>query len=250
MKLKCISCEALARILYYNAASSPHTIDIDLFELGLHNEPAELQKILQHAIDSVAAEKYDAIVLGYGLCGKATQGIAARDMKIVVPRAHDCITLFLGSRARYQQEFEEHTGTYWYAADYIERTVDPNTALSLGASTMGNVQEQYDQYVEKYGEDNAKYLMEVMGGWEKHYNRAAYINYDFYPSPVAEGRAQQDAQKNDWSFDRVAGNLVILKKLLYGEWDDDFLVLQPGESLEMSNDEHVIRGKNGLFPAS
>ena len=243
MKLKCIACEALARILYHNAATTPHIVDIELFELGLHNEPVELQKTLQQAIDAVDKYKYDAIIMGYGLCGKATDGITAKDLEIIVPRAHDCITLFLGSRERYQKEFEEHTGTYWYSADYIERTIDPKTSLSLGATTAVNVEGQYAEYVEKYGEDNAKYLLEVMGGWEKHYNRAAYINYDFYPSPQAEGKAQHDAEKNDWNFDRVAGNLIILKKLLYGEWDEDFLVLKPGKSLQMSNDENVICGK-------
>ena len=240
MKLKCIACEALARILYHNAATTPHIVDIDLFELGLHNEPADLQKILQQEVDKVDAEKYDAILLGYGLCGKATEGITARDIKIVVPRAHDCITLFLGSRERYKKEFEENTGTYWYSADYIERTNDPDGTLSLGATTMGSVQNQYDEFVEKYGEENAKYLMEVMGGWEKHYQRAAYIAYDFYPSATAERKAQEDAENSHWTYDRVAGNLVLLKKLLYGEWDEDFLILEPGESLHMSNDEHVI----------
>jgi hypothetical protein len=244
MKLKCISCEALARILYHHAASSPHLIDIDLFELGLHNEPASLRQTLQAHIDAVDSAKYDAIILGYGLCGKATEGITARNLKIVVPRAHDCITLFLGSRERYQHEFEENTGTYWYAADYIERTVGQNTTLSLGATTMGNVQDQYDEFVEKYGEDNAKYLMEVMGGWEQHYNRAAYIAYDFYHSAPAEKKAQGDAEKNQWAYERVAGNLVILRKLMYAEWDNDFLILQPGESLAMSNDDNVIYGKD------
>lgn len=243
MKLKCISCEALARILYHNAATSPHSIDIDLYELGLHNDPPDLQRQLQAAIDAVDAGKYDAIVMGYGLCGKATEGITARDLTIVVPRAHDCITLFLGSRDRYLREFEENTGTYWYAADYIERTLDPNTSLSLGALTVGNSQQQYDEFVAKYGEDNAAYLMEVMGGWEKHYQRAAYIAYDFFASPTAQDKARNDARDNQWNFDEVAGNLLLIRKLLYGEWDDDFLMLKPGERLAMSHDDGVIRAE-------
>jgi hypothetical protein len=243
MKLKCISCEALARILYHNAATSPHSIDIDLYELGLHNDPPDLQRQLQAAIDAVDAGKYDAIVMGYGLCGKATEGITARDLTIVVPRAHDCITLFLGSRDRYLREFEENTGTYWYAADYIERTLDANTSLSLGALTVGNSQQQYDEFVAKYGEDNAAYLMEVMGGWEKHYQRAAYIAYDFFASSTAQDKARNDARDNQWNFDEVAGNLILIRKLLYGEWDDDFLMLKPGERLAMSHDDGVIRAE-------
>jgi hypothetical protein len=243
MKLKCISCEALARILYHNAATSPHSIDIDLYELGLHNDPPALQQALQAAIDAVDADKYDAIVMGYGLCGKATEGITARNLTIVVPRAHDCITLFLGSRDRYLREFEENTGTYWYAADYIERTLDPKTSLSLGALTVGDSQQQYDEFVAKYGEDNAAYLMEIMGGWEKHYQRAAYIAYDFFASPTAQDKARGDARDNQWTFDEVAGNLLLIRKLLYGDWDDDFLLLKPGERLAMSHDDSVIRAE-------
>ncbi|MBN2047362.1 MAG: DUF1638 domain-containing protein [Anaerolineaceae bacterium] len=242
MKLKCIGCEALARILYHCAATSPHLIDMELFELGLHAEPKSLKNVLQASIDAVDAERYDAIVMGYGLCGKATEGLVARDLPIIIPRAHDCITLFLGSRRRYQYEFTEHTGTYWYSADYIERAGDLSVALSLGAETMSaDLDAQYAEYVEKYGKENADYLMEVMGGWQAHYNRAAYIEMDFFNSPYAEQRAKDDAAKNNWTFDRVAGDLVLLKRLLDGDWEDDFLRLESGQTLRMANNEDVIR---------
>ena len=35
---------------------------------------------------------------------------------------------------------------------------------------------QYEEWVEKFGEDNARYLVEVMGGWIGNYTRAAYID--------------------------------------------------------------------------
>ena len=34
--------------------------------------------------------------------------LIARHTPIVMPRAHDCITLYLGSRERYQAQFERH----------------------------------------------------------------------------------------------------------------------------------------------
>lgn len=244
MRLKCITCEALARMVYHAAAFSEHVVDVSLYEIGLHGDPPKLQTTLQDAIDAVPSDKYDAIVLGYGLCGKATEGLRARNLPIILPRAHDCITLFLGSRVRYQQEFEENTGTYWYSADYIERNTNPSVTLSLGAATFATDEKQYQEYVEKYGKENADYLMSVMGGWQKHYKRAAYLDMGIFQSAFAEQRAREDAEKNNWTFDRVAGNVILIKRLLDGDWDArDFLRLEPGDILRMSNDESVIKAE-------
>ena len=174
MRLKCLSCEALARVVYLCAAHSPHIVDVELFRLGWHRDPDDLRQRLQGSIDAAQGEDYDAIVMGYGLCGRATAGLKAVDIPLIIPRAHDCITLFLGGRERYKTEFEDNPGTYWYVRDYIERA-DGSTSLSLGAEMGGDADALYHEYVEKYGQDNAQYLMEVMGAWQENYNRAAFI---------------------------------------------------------------------------
>ncbi len=112
MRLKCLSCEALARMVYLCAAQSPHLVDVEMFKLGLHNRPGDLRERLQAAVDAVPAGEYDAIVLGYGVCGQATVGLAARHTPLVIPRAHDCITLYLGDRQRLRTN-PVHTGLRW-----------------------------------------------------------------------------------------------------------------------------------------
>src|SRR5512138_2513762 len=134
MRLKCIGCDALARMIYWNAANTPHLVDIEIFRLGLHRKPADLQTRLQQEIDASVGQGYDAIVMAYGLCGRATAGITARDVPVIVPRAHDCITLFLGSRARYKEQHEQQPGTYWYSPDYIERGAQDGALTALGAT--------------------------------------------------------------------------------------------------------------------
>jgi hypothetical protein len=240
MKIKCLGCEALARIVYLCAAQSPHLVDVEMFKLGLHNEPNDLRSRLQAQIDAAAGQGYDAVVMAYGLCGKATAGLTARDVPLVIPRAHDCITLFLGSRARYQDQFENHTGTYWYVQDYIERNENVGTTLSLGASPVTDVQSVYDEYVAKFGEDNANYLMEVMGAWQNHYQRAVYIDMGIGDGAAVEAEAQAQAERRGWTFERMAGNLVLIRRLLAGEWDDDFLIVEPGMQIGMTYDENVI----------
>ena len=75
MRLKCLACEVLARPLYLSAAQSPHIVDVELFQRGLHNTPPILRGRLQDRIDAAAGQGYDAVVMAYGLCGQATAGL-------------------------------------------------------------------------------------------------------------------------------------------------------------------------------
>ena len=265
MRIKCLACEALARVVYVCAAHSPHIVDVELFRIGLHREPAELRARLQARIDAAnqesevpgdgsAAQPYNAVAMVYGLCGQSTAGLTARDVPLVIPRAHDCITLFLGDRERYGEAFREHPGTYWYALDYVERNAGSSTAL--GADADAQVQDVYREYVARYGKDNADYLMEVMGAWQQHYNRAAFIEMGVGDSARVEAHARTLAERRAWRFDRVEGNLVLIKRLLDGEWASgadargadaggDFLVVPPGHQVRMTYDADVI----GLAPA-
>ncbi len=240
MKLKCLACDVLARPLYLSAAHSPHIVDIELFPRGLHNTPAILRGRLQERIDAAAGLGYDAVVMAYGLCGQATAGLTAREKQVVVPRAHDCITLFLGGRERYDAQFEQQPGTYWYALDYMERDDGAGGSMGLGAGAGTEGQAVYEQYVEKYGQDNADYLMEVMGQWQAHYKRAAFVDMGVGDGSKVERMAQEDAARRGWIFEKVAGDMVLVRRLLFGDWRDDFLVLQPGESLAMTYDYQVI----------
>ncbi len=240
MRLFCLSCEVLARPVYLCAAHSPHIVDIELFAKGLHNEPADLRARLQARIDQLAGSACDAIVMGYGLCGQATAGLIARDKPLVIPRAHNCITLFLGSRERYTYQFEHFPGTYWYAHDYIERSDGSPGALSLGSGSTTGLDKTYEEYVAKFGKENADYLMEALGAWQQHYKRAAYIELGVADGAAVEAQAEAEAQRRGWIFDRVASALVLIRRLLDGDWADDFLVVQPGQQVGMTYDEGVI----------
>jgi hypothetical protein len=240
MHLRCIGCDVLARPLYLCSARSPHVVDVTLLRRGLHRDPRDLREQLQTAID-VTSSDYDAIVLAYGLCGGATAGLVAADVPVVMPRAHDCITVFLGERARYQAEFTAHPGTYWYVQDYLERDDGSGDALlGVGAPSDERLQETYEEYVRKYGQDSADYLMETLGAWLEHYDRAVFIDLEIAHSSANEARAQAEAKRRGWTFERMTGNLNLIRRLLAGDWDEDFLVLRPGEQLAMSWDEGVI----------
>jgi hypothetical protein len=233
-----LTCSALARSIYAIAAESPATVSVQLLHQGLHNTPKVLRKQLQAQIDAVPAGDYDAILMVYGICGTSTLGLVARDMPIVLPRAHDCITLYLGSGQRYQEEFAIEPGTYWYSRDYLERS---DSDSGLGAFSLEAKDSLYNEYVEKYGIDNARYLLEVMGEWAKHYHRAVFIDTGTGDGERYEKVAQEQAEKHNWSFKRVQGNRRLLEMMLRGDWpDDEFLTVPPGHVIRQTSDDRLI----------
>jgi hypothetical protein len=245
MHLYLITCDILARPAYLCAARSPHVVDVTMLPRGLHAEPPDLRSRLQAVVDAAPAG-YDAVVLGYGLCGGATAGLEARGVPLVVPRAHDCITLFLGSRERYLAETLGRDPTYWYVNDQLEREYGATTgSVGAGIGAGGDTDEALDAlragYVGKYGEDNADYLMEVLGAWRTHYRRAGFIALGVTDETAAESTARQQAARRGWAFERLEGSLVLLRHLVDGDWNEDVLIVQPGERLAMSHDDDVIR---------
>ena len=120
MLLKVIACEIAVRELYYAAARARNLIDLEFLTQGHHDTPASGRAQIQQRIDAVPTGKYDAIILGYGLCSNILAGLSTAHTRLVIPRAHDCITFFLGSKERYQQCFAERPGTYYYTSGWLE----------------------------------------------------------------------------------------------------------------------------------
>jgi hypothetical protein len=89
--------------------------------------------------------------------------------------------------------------------------------------------------------------METMGAWRSHYNRAAFVEMGVAApeaSAEAEARARDDADRRGWQFEKLAGELLLVRRLIDGAWDPaDVLVLQTGERLAMSYDDSVIRAE-------
>ncbi|MEG2204760.1 MAG: DUF1638 domain-containing protein [Oscillospiraceae bacterium] len=96
MKLKLVGCNALRRELCALAALSPHEIDLVLLPPGAMRGAA-----LARAVGEPNGAEY--MLLGCGLC--AAEGLAAEEIPLIVPAAHDCAQLLLGSAARYRRAF-------------------------------------------------------------------------------------------------------------------------------------------------
>ena len=137
-------------------------------------------------------------------------------MPLVIARAHDCITLFLGDRARYASEAKAHPGTFWYVQDYLERADDgPFAGLGPPPTATPGPRRGVRPAV---GPDNADYLMEVMGAWRDHYDRAAFVDLGVADASPTRERARVEAASRDWSFAPIEGSIVLVRRLIEGDW--------------------------------
>jgi hypothetical protein len=128
-----------------------------------------------------------------------------------------------GSKERYQQYFDSHRGVYWYSAGWIEAGNAPG-------------EERYErtlkEYREKYGDDNAEYLMETEQKWMKEYNWATYIDWGLANSEEDRGYTKRCAEFLGWNYDELKGDAGLMQRLVDGEWDDrEFLVVRPGQKI-------------------
>jgi len=242
MRLKLISCEIFYREMCAAVARSPNTVDIEFLPKGLHDiGSAAMLARVQGVVDGVEASKYEAVLLGYGLCNNGISGLTARLLPVVVPRAHDCITVFFGSKERYQEYFTSHPGVYFKTSGWIERGEAKGELRQLSIPHQIGMDLSYDQLVAKYGEDNAKYLYEELCNYVKHYTQFTFIEMGIEPDESFARQTREEAARRGWKFEKVPGDMSMMQRLVDGVWDDkEFLVVPPGWQVVAKYDEGII----------
>ena len=244
MRIKLIACEVFARELSLATAQSEHVFDTVFLPFGLHSFPNDLRNRIQSEIDGGEGKGYDLIVLGYCLCSRGTAELAARSLPVLIPRAHDCITLFLGSRARYDSEFASHPGTYYYSPGWIERSDGDIEQGYIREKKDRIARDRFEEYRQKYGEDNARFLIEQESLWLTNYTRAALINVGLGPVETYRDFVRHVASSHNWEYEEIQGDMSLVRRLASGQRDDgDFLVVPPGKRVAETFDERIIEAK-------
>ena len=229
-----LACASLARAVYAAAATSAAVVTVEVLAQGLHDQPGRLRGVLQDRIDATDPDEADAILLAYGLCGGATAGLVATSVPLVMARAHDCITLHLGSRERYDREFAACPGTYWMSRDFLERNRRGDVA-TLGVSPQG-----FQDLVERHGADNAAYLSEVMQGWAANYHRLVYLEGEVAEPPDYRAEAVRKAERWGLEVQTRSTDHRLMAGLLSGDWGPEFLVVAPGNRVRLGGAESIV----------
>jgi hypothetical protein len=209
-RVKIIACATVIEEMY---PLMPPDQVYEVLDFGLHLQPKQLKVALQEAVDTAAAD-YDVVILGYGLCSMAVIGLQANNCTIVIPRVDDCIACFLGSQDTYLQQQKNEPGTYYLTKGWIEVS---DTLL-----------DEYNRMVERYGPKTADRLMGIM---LKNYKRLVYIDTGVDEQEQYREYARSVAEQFNLRFEEMRGSNALIEKLMRRRWDDDFVVVEPGETV-------------------
>jgi hypothetical protein len=160
----------------------------------------------------------------------------------VVPRGHDCITLFLGSKERYLEYFQAHPGVYFKTSGWIERGENSHQNNPQSIAHKSGMTWSYEDLVARYGEENARFLREQLCDMTRNYLALAYIEMGVEPDDRFERHTRDLAAERGWRYDKLAGDLRLIQALVDGPWDEDrFLVVPPGRRVASSFDDRIIK---------
>jgi hypothetical protein len=195
----------------------PDDVSFEVLDFGLHLRPEGLRQVLQDKIDQ-SSQTADVLLLGYGLCSMAVVGLQARAAHLVIPRVDDCIAIFLGSCAAYKQQAKKEPGTYYLTKGWIE----------VGDTPF----EEHKLLVEKYGAEKAQRMTRLL---LKNYTRLAFINTGQYEIERYQSYARETAERFNLRYEEIAGSSALVRKMVFGPWDDEFVVVEPGQTVRYTD---------------
>lgn len=245
MRLKLIACEILYREFCAAVARSVNQVDLEFLPKGLHDIGQEgMSRRLQEVLAKVDATVYEGVLFGYGLCNNGLVGLTASSIPLVIPRAHDCITLFLGSKERYLEYFQSHPGVYFKTSGWIERGENTHQYNPDSIATKSGMIQSYEELAAKYGEDNARFLYDQLCNITRNYSGIAYIEMGVEPDDRFERRAREQAAEKGWKYEKLAGDMSLVQALVDGPWDAErFLVVPPGHRVAPSFDDAILKAQ-------
>ena len=210
--LKIIACETLKDEITHLAPD----VETEWVKGGLHDFPDQMRAEINERIAETPGRR--TILLGYGRCSNGTVGLKAGPHRLILPAIDDCISLLLGSRRRYLEEFTAYPG---------HLLLHPR--LDRGArGPLSGVRE--DDPAHRRGEG-------PRGGADDH----GELHADWSssrPAPTtwrsASGTSRRWRRFYDLPIEMLQGNMRLFRKLIEGPWDAEFIVVEPGGVLEES----------------
>ena len=235
-RIAVLACSVFEREIALLAQGARHLAEIRWFEMGLHDRPDRLRATLQEHITAVDQRTdIDAIVLVYGLCGRGTAGLHPQHHPLVIPRAHDCITVFFGSKEAYAQHQRDCPRCYYYTPGWNRgRRVPGPDREELMSATLS----------QKFEAEDVEYLLQTEREQWAMNDTAAYLDLGTGDAAAEADYARQCAAALGWKFEHHRGDPALLRDLLWGKWAPDrFQIIAPGFRLGHAADMNILRAE-------
>jgi len=232
-RLALLACSVFEREIALFTHGAEHIAETRWFEMGLHDRPDRLRVTLQENLDAVDARNdIEAIVLAYGLCGRGTAGLRSLRHKLVIPRAHDCITVFMGSKEAYAEHQRRCPTCYYYTPGWNRGRRVPGPERLAALKT---------ELAAKFEPDDVEFLIATeREQWAMH-DTATYLELGTADAKPEADYARKCADWLGWKFEHRRGDPTLLRDLLWGNWDlQRFQIVEPGNQLSQATDETIL----------
>jgi len=233
-RIALLACRVFEAEIAAHGGGAPHVVVTKFLEVGLHDHPDGLRVAIQAEINQFdSRDDIDAVVLAYALCGRGAVGLRAGRHRLVIPRGHDCITVFMGSKEKFACQQAEAPDSYYYTPGWMtaDRTPGPGRLEALRV-----------EYAKKFDPEEVEFLLETeKENWAQH-GKAVYLDLGTPGSEAKAHEAASAAKALGWKFERIPGDPALLSDLIAGRWDDErFQIVEPGGVLEHSPDNRIFR---------
>ncbi len=205
-----IACEMLRDELELAMAQTGIQYPTIWLDKGLHDTPEKLRASLQEKIDQLA--QYDTVILAMAYCGGALNGVKNPHGRLAVPKFDDCIRILLSTEPGLRNAANPRS--LYYTRQWLD--------------SAGHITREMEQYVQRYGEKKAKKVMHMMLA---NYQTYCMVDTGAYDLSQYEAQARADASMLELAYATQPGTIRVLEKLLRQEFDEEFLVVGPGEAL-------------------
>ena len=235
-RIALLACAVFEREIALLSKGAQNIAETRFFEMGLHDRPDELRTVLQENLDSLDARTdIEAVVLAYGLCGRGTVGLRPARHKLVIPRAHDCIALFMGSKEACAAHQKRCPTCYYYTPGWNRERRVP------GPERLEFIKAEFSK---KFEPDDVEYLIKTEHEqWAMH-NTATYIDLGTDDAATEANYARKCAEWLGWKFEHIHGDATLMRDLLRGNWDNQrFQIVEPGMQLAHLPDDSVMRAE-------
>ncbi len=228
MRTVMLACEMLRLELDLLAGRMTNPPEIFYLDMKLHHTPDKLRKVLQEHVTALERETEGplTVLFGYALCGRALCGVTPGRARLVIPRVHDCVPLFLGLPPK--EALRTVPGPILW--------ISPGVQGDLSKYLLQDDPVRLAELEKKYGPVRAAKLLAAERRMFENYERVCYIRWN----EVGEGHvpdAQRVAKGLALRYTEYEGSSGYLAELLAGGKDPEkFLHLTPGQTLDMDTD--------------
>lgn len=176
-----------------------------------HVEPRDMREQLIAALKELP-EETDTVLVAMGFCGGSWKSIET-EKRIVIPRVDDCITLLLHTDDRWYPNLKKGGHMYVHAP-----------------GSFDTLEEMRQDLCEKYGEKKGGRAFDLMFASYTNVDIIDTGTYDCYGEDYVQ-QAERNAALINSALGYVPGSNLLLEKLVSGNWDQQFIVAEPGQML-------------------